>query len=43
MIDACWTAPGILKRCYVPPALRAGGAVALLGGLRRRKEGASWP
>jgi hypothetical protein len=38
MIGPCWTGPGILRRCYVPPALRAGGPVALLGGLWRRKE-----
>jgi hypothetical protein len=31
--------PGILKRWYVPPGLRAGGLVAVPGGLWRRKEG----
>ena len=32
MMAACWTGPGILRRCYVPLGLQARGPVAASGG-----------
>jgi hypothetical protein len=38
MIAACWIAPGILRRCYVPRGPKADGAIVAPWGLSAGKE-----
>jgi hypothetical protein len=45
-MQTCWIGPGILRRCYVPRGLRAGGPIVASGGLCAERTGTMsehWP